>query len=310
MDESSLQIQFHDHGSRAPEDGPDGTLCRPDIIVYDKSLSAVKPSERPISIKTGLKMKRTSSKVEDHVPAWSQLEATAEFHSRGDTREESVYKAVSYTAYHLLTRPDRVVVPGFYFGEKQLSLILTGASGTCHVHLQWSMVADMELLGKFVYCIIKPRQSMVDPTMTRNPNGTFNIIINRKQYNDCELLWFGRPIGRRTTIFLTGDPEVPIIKEQYTHNASVEARNVKIMHEACKAPGIIRINDHQEFREGDTVIACTIATSFDGKARFKTRLALEGLGTPIMETETPYDFLTRLYDLLEGEPCLILDNWV
>jgi hypothetical protein len=300
MPKSPLQIQFHDHGNRVPEDGPDGTLCRPDIIVYDKLMWVVEPSDQPISSRTRSQIKHLTSNVETHVPAWSQLEATAEFYSQGDSQEQGLLKAMSYTAYHLLARPDRVFVPGFYFGLKQLSLILTGASGTCHVDLQWNSLADMQLLRNFVYCIMQPGQNMVDPTMTRNPNGTFNFDINGKAYNHCEPLWFGRPIGRRTTIFLTGDPQVPIIKEQYMHNPSAEIKNLKIIHKTGGASGIVRANDHQEFREGDMVIACTIATSFGGKARFKSRLALEGLGTPITETRTPYEFLTRLYDLLEG----------
>ena len=241
--------------------------------------------------------------------SWTQTEATAEYLSSGDTDEDGLEKAIWYTADHLLSRPDRVVVPGFYFGPKIFNLIFTGVSGTCHTRLQWTNRDHIKLLCEFVHRIFKPSPEMVDPnivrvlaphTVQRSGRDFFDVTLKTKTYFGCEIMSLGNPMGRRTTIFETDDPKVPVIKEQYLVTPSVE---FEILEVVSKIPGVVRLEDYDEYRpnsEGKMVVGCTIGE----ESRYKVRLALRDKGEPIMESKTVEQFLIRLYDMLEVAECL------
>jgi hypothetical protein len=292
-------IQFRSQGETLPEDGPNGTLCRPDLIAYDSSLFVVQPENQPTSARTRSKAKDKSSFIDEENLAWMQLEATAEFHSTGTSKAESLLQAVTYTAYHLLTRPDRVVVPGLHLSSSDFHLILTGPSGTCHTKLQWPDSLHIELLRDFIYRIINPSSNMIDPTTTRNHDGTFTLKLHGKDYPGCRLKWLGQPIGRRTTIFDTKDQDVPIIKDQYLSELSVEAGLLKQIHENHPIPGVVQVLDQAD----ESKITCSI-----GKQRQKVRLGLKDVGIPFIDIQTPYGVLVVIYDLLEGKCSSIYDT--
>ena len=284
----NVAIKFREQGARLLRKPPEGTLCRPDIIAFNQKRFMGAPDELSSS---------TSTQVpSDHVTigelTWAQIEATAEFLSAGDNQQSGLAKAITYTAYHLLSRPDRVIVPGFFFSRRGFSLIFTGASGTCHTDLKWNDQEHLQLLCEFVDRIFFPSPDMIDPLIVRNTDDTFDISLKEKTYPRCKILFLGRAIGRRTTIFETNERAVPIIKEQYLMSPSPEAGLLKKL---LGVPGVVRLHDHQEYRTGGQVIGCTIGE----KPRYKTRLALKDKGEPIRESKTPEEFLERLYDVLE-----------
>ncbi|KIM22938.1 hypothetical protein M408DRAFT_332617 [Serendipita vermifera MAFF 305830] len=294
-----LSTEFHEQGDLAPDDRPAGTFCRPDIVAYDKSQLIV---EQPSGPRTRSKTKQLTPVVPTEFLAWTHLEATAEFASKGKSKADGLTQALTYTAYHLLARPDRVVVLGFYISHDSFILIITGASGTrCTTELSWTNVNHIQLLRDFIYRILKPSPHMVDPTITRNRDGGFDIKLNGENYSGCRLELIGRPIGRRTTIFFTQDANAPIIKEQYLRDSFSEAAIINEIHENGPIPGVIQVYDHQEFQEGDSAVVCSIDTE---RKRHKVRLALKESGTPFMDIQTPYEVLVATYDLLETTRCV------
>jgi len=283
----AVAIRFRAQGSRLLRRPPEGTFCRPDIVAYN-------PEEAPVSAST---RNNTQEYVRTDDLTWAQVEVTAKYLSAQDTPETSLAKAITYTCYHLLSRPDRVIVPGFYFGPEGFSLIFTGASGTCHTELEWTNRDHLQLLCDFVERIFKPSPQMIDPHIVRNTDDTFDVTLKTKTYPRCKILSLGRALGRRTTIFTTGDPDAPIIKEQYLTSPSPEAR---ILEEVGGVPDVFGLLDHEEYRTGELVVGCTIGK----KPRFKIRLALRDKGTSIKESQTPEEFLILMYDLLEVAECL------
>jgi hypothetical protein len=215
--QTGVVIRFKERGSNTPKNGPEGPICRSDIIAYDGNrLSTAEVETQPSTQTSGV-----TQGSQDTNLTWTQTEATAEYLSKGKTPKEGLQQAISSTAYHLLSRPDRVVVPGFYFDSKGFSLIFTGASGTCHTELKWTDLDHLQLLCDFVECIFDPTPSMVDPNITRNDKGTFDVKLKNEVHTGCKILFVGRPIGRRTTVFSTTDPDIPIIKEQYLSSPSI-----------------------------------------------------------------------------------------
>lgn len=287
-------------GDKAPENTPAGTLCHPDIIAYGGPQLIVK---QPTNHTARLKINPPASLVstESEYRDWTQLEATGIFESKGKDTEKDLVRAFTYTEHHLLARPDRVVVLGFYIRQTGFYLILTGASGACRTtELSWTNFNHIELLRDFIYRIFKPGSHMVDPTIARNRDGSFDIKLNENHYKGWRLKWLGRAIGRRTTIFFTHIPEVPIIKEQYLRDpCGHEASIINKIHQDGPVPGVIDVHAHQDFQEGDSKVVCSI-----GEERYKVRLALKGTGAPFMDIQTPYEVLVATYDLLETTRCL------
>jgi len=292
--QKDVAIRFRAQGGQSLRNPPEGTRCRPGIVTFDQNRLIVSRDELPVSAST---RNNKQDYVNEDGLTWAQVEATAEYLSAQDTPETSLAKAITYTCYHLLSRPDRVIVPGFYFGPSSFSLIFTGASGVCRTELKWKNRDHLQLLCDFVERIFNPSPEMVDPNIVRNTDDTFDVTLKTKTYPRCKIMSLGRAIGRRTTIFTTGDPDVPIIKEQYLISQSPEPEFLKCAH---GVPGVVRLHDYQEYRTGDSVVGCTIG----GKPRYKIRLALKDKGVSIKESETPELFLTRLYDMLETAECL------
>ena len=122
-----MTIAFRAQGERNPRNPSVGTRPRPDIVAYEEKRLIVSPDEVPI--------KQEYTREDDLT--WAQVEITAKHLSSGDDDEKGLLKAITYTLYHLLSRPDSVVVPGFYFGTKVFNLIFTSASASCNTKLEW-----------------------------------------------------------------------------------------------------------------------------------------------------------------------------
>ena len=198
-----------------------------------------------------------------------------------------------------------MVVPGFYFGPNFFNLIFTGARGTSHIRLEGTNREHIQLLCEFVHRISKPSPEIVDPNIVRRlalntvQGSGSDVTLRTKTYPGCKVMSLGSAIGRRTTIFETSDPEVPVIKEQYP---SVE---FEILELVSKIPGVVWLQDYDEYRpnsENTTVVGCTIGK----QPRYKVHLALRDKSVPIMERKTVEQFLIRLYDMLEVAEYLYL----
>ena len=303
-----VDVKFHNRGSQSLQKPPEGTLCRPDIVAYNQKRLLVTRSQHSLSTNTRSNTQSdatsTQESVQSYAPVddltWAQTEATSEYLSAQDTITSGLEKAISYTAIHLLARPDRVVVPGFFFAPKYFFLIFTGATATCHTYLKWNNKEHLQLLSQFIERIFNPSSDMCDNNIVRNTDGTFDIVLKSEKYSGCKPLFYGRPVGRRTTIFETNDPTVPVIKEQYLTSSSVEPT---ILKQVSKVPGVIQLKDHEEYRplgesqigSQEAPVGCTIKE----KHRYKIRMTLRDRGVPIPESKTLKQLLIRLYDLLE-----------
>jgi hypothetical protein len=325
-----VTVRFQTRESLTLRNPPEGTLCRPDIVAYNQKRLLVTRSEGSISTNTQSSTQSDASSTQGSTQSdasstegstqsdasstqgstqtytseddltWTQTEATSEYLSGNETHGQGLEKAISYTVVHLLARPDRVVVPGFFFAPKYFHLIFTGATGTCHTKLSWRNNEHLQLLSQFIERVFAPSADMCDENIVRNTDDTFDIGLKSEHYSGCKTLFLGRPIGRRTTIFQTDDPKVPIIKEQYLTSSSVEPA---ILERVSKVPGVVRLKDHEEYRppgesqvnSQGTSVGCTIR----GKPRYKIRMALKDKGVSIAESETLKQLLIRLYDTLE-----------
>ena len=306
-----VTIKFHLLGNRLLRSPPKGTRCRPDIVVYNEKRLTVPQDELSVSARTRSNTQDNATSTQGNTQSytteddltWTQTEATSEYLSAGDTNETGLDKAISYTVVHLLSRPDRVVVPGFFFSPTVFNLIFTGATGTCHTLLEWENPEHLQLLFEFVHRIFKPSPEMLDPNIVRNTDDTFDVTLKNETYCKCKTLSLGSPLGRRTTIFETGDPGVPVIKEQYLTSPSVEH---DILKRVLSVPGVIRLKDYEEYRPKEQSEGATVGCTIRGTPRYKVRLALRDKGVSIKESKTLKQFLIRLYDTLEVAECLYL----
>jgi hypothetical protein len=301
-----VTIKFHLQGSKPLQNAPERTLCRPDIVVYNGKRLTVPQDEAPVSARTRSNTPNNATSTQGSTQSytteddlsWTQTEATSEYLSAGDTNEIGLEKAISYTVVHLLSRPDRVVVPGFFFGPKTFNLIFTGVTGTCHTLLEWKNPDHIQLLFEFVRRIFEPSPEMLDPNIVRNTDDTFDVTLKENKYPKCKILSLTRPVERRTTIFETSDPDVPVIKEQYLTSRSVE---YDILGQVSNVPGVVQLEDYEEYRpEDQSTVGCTIGE----RPRYKVRLALRDKGVSIKESKTLKQFLIWLYDTLEVAECL------
>lgn len=191
--------------------------CRPDIVVYNEKWLREK---NPVNSSTRNNTQNTTTSTQSSTQGytmeddltWTQTEATSEYLSANDTNETGLDKAISYTVIHLLSRPDRVIVPGFFFGPTVFNLIFTSATGTCHTLLEWKNPDHLQLLFEFVHRIFKPNPEMLDPNIARNTDDTFDVTLRTETYCKCKTLSLGSPVERHTTIFETSDPGVPSLR--------------------------------------------------------------------------------------------------
>ncbi|KIM22937.1 hypothetical protein M408DRAFT_28288 [Serendipita vermifera MAFF 305830] len=306
-EEHVSSIEFHVQGDKAPKDSPAGRSCHPDVIAFDRSQLAVDRatgSRTRSTINQSISLVSTESEYRD----WTRLEAIGVFESMGKEKEKDLIQVLKCIARHLLSRPDRVVVLSFYIRHTGFYLILTGASGACRTtKLSWTNSNHIELLCDFIYRILKPSANMIDPTITRNHDCDFDIKLNESHYSGCRLKWLGSAIGRRTTIFLTQVPTVPIIKEQYLLEPLDEVGIINEIHENGPIPGVVQVHDHQELREGDLAVVCSIDIE---EKRHKVRLSLKESGIPFMDIQTPYEVLVATYDLLETTRCIYTNRGI
>ena len=308
-----VTIKFHLRGNRLLRNAPEETRCRPDIVAYNGKRLTIPQDEVPISASTRSNTQdnatstqgNTQSYITEDDLTWTQTEATSEYRSANDTNETGLEEAISHTVVHLLSRPDRVIVPGFFFTPTGFNLIFTGATGACHTLLEWENPEHLQLLIEFVHRIFKPNPEMLDPNIVRNTDDTFDVTLKKETYRKCKTLSLGSPLGRRTTIFETSDPRVPVIKEQYLMSPSVEYEILRHLT-LLNVPGVVRLKDYEEYRpenqSGVSTVGCTIGET----PRYKVRLTLRDKGVSIKESETLKQFLIRLYDTLEVAECLYL----
>lgn len=167
----------------------------------------------------GSEYKPESSKSpEGQAVSWIEMEAVVEFVSKGTGTSDGTEQGVTYTAYLLDQRPDRVAVCGLYISPSDFSLVLMDAAKACSTTFPWDDELARRLLFRVLYYINDPPATMIDPTIT--PEGdAFTITHSNEVYKGYTLKSCGHPIERRTVAFQSKDPnaDVPIIKEQYVH---------------------------------------------------------------------------------------------
>ena len=234
------------------------------------------------------------------------MEAAVEFYSTGTSELRGIRQTVAYTSFLLQQRPDRVAVFGLYISLQSFSLVLIDATNVYYTTLSWHDESARTLLSRVLYYINNPPELMVDPTVIRK-NTTFTIITPGKDYEGCELISCGYPLGRRTVVFRSRDSDAPVIKEQYlrppitaTEPEIPEKTILEMVHERGERemPGVVRVfwSGYVE-RKDRRRIEC----GRGGWRRQKVRIVLRDAGALFMTISTPYDALVTAWDALEGK---------
>jgi len=265
--------------------------------------------------------------------AWVELEAVVAVHSGGLKIEENIKQVVAYTGYALAARPDRVAVLGLYLGPNGFALVLVDPTGVHRTdYLPWklpesgrsrkgkggkrgkrgqrgqggpsqSRTLPRALLLRVLHCINDPPKTMIDPTITREKGGTFEIAFRGKVFKRCTQKWFPS-LGRWTVVFETSPgASIAIIKEQYLRckGASVENMEgniLKMIHDPREIPGVVRVGEFGPVTQDD---GRAVECGSGNKRRQKFRLELKSQGESFMSIKKPYDALVAIWDLLEGD---------
>lgn len=229
------------------------------------------------------------------------MKGVVEFVSKGTNTPGGTNQGVAYTSYLLEQRPDRVAVCGLYISLNHFSLVLMDAAHVYYTVLRWDDESARKLLLRVLYYINDPPALMIDPTITRERDGTFTIKIKDDVYKKYTLKSCGHPIGRRTVVFQREGAPVPVIKEAYLRclgPSTLEKTILDRVHEHEEMPGVVRVvwSGWVENPDGSSIECGT-----DGRKRRKARIALRDEGIPFMEIPTPYDVLVTAWDVLEGE---------
>jgi hypothetical protein len=143
---------------------------------------------------------------------------------------------------------------------------------------------------------------MVDPTIKREGDGTFQIELKGRVIKSCRQVVTGPPIGHRTVIFQSLQNNDILIKEQYlcmSGSTQTEPEIITQVHLPGGTPGVVRVGDYELVtrKEDQSEAACGLA----GTRRQKIRLELKDLGRPFMHIKTPKEALIAAWDLLEGD---------
>ena len=143
---------------------------------------------------------------------------------------------------------------------------------------------------------------MVDPTIQRENDGTFQMKIGGNIHEGCTQAW-SPALGRWTMIFKTRKPD-HVIKTQYLrYNAGMteaditEANLLTAIHSSERMPGVVRVGQYGWVERGDGhYVECP---SEDGRRR-KAYLEMLDEGDPFMGIKMPKEALIAIWDLLEG----------
>ena len=192
------------------EDHITGAACRPDLVAINPSqlsVSAQSPSQSPNILEpqspefsSESHISEYSSESQPSAPEsqkapWYELESVVKFVSKGTTVGTGIEQGVAYTSYLLQQRPDRVAVCGLYISLHHFSLILVDAASVYSTRLRWDDEPARQLLLRVLYYVKDPPLSMIDPTVTRNSDGTFTVKTSVQDYAGCILQSYGYPIG-------------------------------------------------------------------------------------------------------------------
>ena len=242
------------------------------------------------------------SAPESQKASWYELESVVKFVSEATTVGKGIEQGVAYTSYLLQQRPDRVAVCGLYISLHHFSLVLVDAANVYSTRLHWDDEQARQLLLRVLYYVKDPPQSMIDPTVTRNTDGTFTVKTRVQAYAGCILQSCGHPTGRRTVIFRC---DGVVIKEQWQRAAAANLEKTILdrVHKDGEMPGVVRVESFELVERDDgTSVKC----GMDKWKRKKVRFVLQDEGTPFMEITTPYEALVTVWDALEGKWCYMV----
>jgi hypothetical protein len=279
-----FRIEFRRNETKSLLFHPARTACRPDIVAVRKY-----PKMREIPVD------------ELH---WSHLEATGEEDS-GASLEAAEAQAGAYTAYHLQARPDRVFVTGIFVRRTDFKLFLSDPCRVYHTSaLTWNSLEGRQLLYAWMWRLYHPEVDLSITIDLKTPRPTFTI----KPHDKLIVLRVGESIGRRTTILTRLDGESDtIIKEQFVESGRrfMEGPILEQIHKDGRFPGVVGLKSWEYVTNKKK----KVSVKHKGTSRSKTRLILDGKGTPLMDVKTPRELLMGIYDLLESEWLFLLSGF-
>ena len=85
---------------------------------------------------------------------------------------ECTKQGVAYMSYLLQQHPNQVAVCGLYISLHHFLLVLVDIANVYSTRLHWDDKLARQLLLRVLYYVKVPPLSIIDPTVTHNPNGT------------------------------------------------------------------------------------------------------------------------------------------
>jgi hypothetical protein len=308
-----------------------GTKCHPDIVAVQK------PRLRPNNVNKG-QTNGNGTHIADMIPIdanptntsapanapkpafnWVELETVVAYHSKGKSEPDHINQVIAYTGYLLAARPDRVVALGLYIKPDGFVAVLADPTRVYRTEtIQREDPLAKQLLFRVLYYIDRPPSLMIDPTIQRDVDCTFQITLDgnvHNRYQQC----CSPILGRWTTIFKKEqsgtDPSPgpgPIFKYQYLRAPDItpdndpdipEGKILKHIHQPEEIPGVVRMESYGWVkRAGGDVVAC----STGNRRRQRAWVKLVDEGGPFMGINKPRDALIASWDLLEGDTFLYL----
>jgi hypothetical protein len=250
--------------SIAPKGHCKATTCRPSLV--ETQQSRLRPSPRSNKVKgqggrdtsdttlphtlshTHISSTDTpipASAIEDLPLDWIELETVVAYHSEGTSIRDNTMQAVAYTGYLLASRPDRVAALGLSIEPNGFVVILVDPTWVLRTELiKWTSVLAKGLLFRVLSYIGSPPSSMVDPTIRRENDGTFQTTANGSVHKNYRQFW-APTLGRWTTILKAKDPRTgtgSVFKYQYLRAGSEisEGRIHERIHDPEEIPGVVR----------------------------------------------------------------------
>ena len=250
----------------------------------------------------------TATPIKSPPVDWVNLEAVVVYPSNGTSVQENIEQAVAYTGCLLAARPDRVAILGLYISQDGFAPTLVDPAHVyCTQPIMWTHKLAKGLFLRVLRYIDCPPPSMIDPTIRRDEDGTFQITVNRSVHKNYRQFWYPT-LGRWTTILKGKDPGTgssSVFKFQYLRTLGdiPEGRILERIHETDEIPGVVRVEWHGWVRRTEEDI---VACGTENVRRQKACLKLKDEGDLFMGSSNPRDALIVIWDLLEGDTFLHL----
>ncbi|KAJ3550514.1 hypothetical protein NM688_g5060 [Phlebia brevispora] len=235
--------------------------------------------------------------------------------------KHGVLQSISYAWYHMQARPDR---PGVYClaaNPEYYQITWVDPLGpVSSERYKWKDGNNYQLypLLCFMYSLYVPPAGHItkDPSInvhnvTIPEKPTWDIRSAGKTYENCKLVSFQPPWGRRTTVFLhVKDGVRTIVKDYYRDNKRrfKEENLIAQIHSNGLVPGVIRLEHHEEVKaNGEVITTAQRAKPNDESVELRTkmRFIFSSVGKKLDKVSSLKELLMVFFDLNEIHRALL-----